>query len=144
MKPLTSRKVLAYLIGLFAAGAMAGAAAGYSFRRGSPPKPPQPGQMTERLCDRFTRDLKLTPEQRHQIEPIVRESVEEISRLQHECGHKIRDAIRASHQKMAAFLKPDQIAELEKIERRHAERFNRGHPPEGGERPGGEIGRAHV
>ena len=69
--------------------------------------------------------LKLTDDQFKQIEPILKETAEEVSSANRDCGRKVRDIFMMSRKKMALYLTPTQIAALEALQKRDDEFFKR-------------------
>jgi hypothetical protein len=126
MNALTRKSAVIYLVGVFVVGSIAGTAAGYRLGRRQPMRPPPtPEKMSSSLCDRFTRDLNLRPDQVEKIKPIIRETTDEIERFRKGSVQQIGDIIRKSHERMAVYLDADQRTRLEEMDREHERRKSR-------------------
>jgi Spy/CpxP family protein refolding chaperone len=111
MSPLSQKTAIFYLAGVFILGAIAGGAIGYSQSRPRPrsfPTAPKPDDYVQNKCDRLTKQLNLTSEQRTKIEPIVRDRMNRMRQLQEESWQRIQEAIRETDQKIQDQLSPEQ------------------------------------
>lgn len=102
---------------------------GPPFGRRPPPPPPSPAAM----ADRLTRELTLTPEQRTQLEVVLRQGSERLERFHKETGDayaKLRKELDADIERL---LTPEQQAKFRA--RRPGPRDGR--PPRGGGPPPG-------
>jgi Spy/CpxP family protein refolding chaperone len=128
-------KLMVGLIAIFAAGLVVGGSVGFTVGKSKVPAPTQqvqrsdrlgPGNrdrdkerlsFTDRMCSRLKTDLNLTDEQLAQIKPIVEQTSAQVKALNEENFGRVRDIFRASHEKMKAFLTPEQIQKLEEKNR---------------------------
>jgi Spy/CpxP family protein refolding chaperone len=78
--------------------------------------------FTERICSKLKKDLDLTAEQVEQIKPIAEETSVQVKKLNAENYERVRDIVRASHQKMKPFLTPEQIQKLDDKDRERDEK----------------------
>jgi Spy/CpxP family protein refolding chaperone len=88
-----------------------------------------PDRFERFLLQRLTRELDLRPEQRQQVESILRETGQEFARLREEIRPRIRDIRVRSREKIQAILSPEQQTKYEALEEewdRRAERWRRG------------------
>ena len=101
-------------------------------RRFGPPL--EHGSFLDHLDER----LGLTPEQREQLEEIVRESHREAGALRTELRPRARAQMERTRERINAILTPEQREEFEKLHQRHrrrSERFFLDPPPPGAHGP---------
>ncbi len=111
MNSLNQKTAVFYLAGVFILGFIAGGAVGYSQSRPRPrsfPTAPKPDDYVQNKCDRLTKQLNLTSEQRSNIEPIVRDRMNRMRQLQEESWQRIQEAIRETDQKIQDHLSAEQ------------------------------------
>ena len=130
----TRRTVLLYLTATFIVGAVAGSAIGYSYGRRPVFRPFDREEMRQKLCDSFTHELDLTPGQRSQLDPILRQGMGEFEAAQQEHGRRIGELIKQGDARITAILTPEQQAKFKVLQqekaRKHRERDGRpGGPP---------------
>lgn len=160
-------KVIAAFFGVFVAGAVFGGALAYRWAQPGPippspilavaptgesplaptvapsprfPPPLPPAQVQPALMRQFTQRLKLTPDQREKIAPVVTRTTEELARLRRDNLHETLRLTDAMYSEVAAALDPGQLAELEKMKRKMQERAAEERKKRGGE-PGADPGR---
>ncbi len=160
-------KVVAAFFGVFVAGAVFGGALAYRWAQpvaltpapvaavvpageGQPvpapaaspraPNPLPPAQVQPALMRQFSQRLKLTPDQREKIAPVVTRTTDELARLRRENLHETSRLTEAMYAEVAAALNPGQVVELEKMKRKMQERVAEERKKRGGE-PMGEPGR---
>ena len=130
--------LLAFLLGT-AAGAL-----GFGlFRAGMGWRHPSrdPARFQPLVLKRLTQELDLRPEQRQQVEAILRETGQEFSRLQKDIAPRIRGIRVHSREKIRAVLTPEQQTKFEALEKeweRRAER-RRGEASPPGQKKGGGL-----
>lgn len=115
--------VLAFVLGA-ATGALGLAL--YQARTGWWHGPREPERFQQQVLRRLTRELDLRPEQRQQVEGVLRETGQEFARLQEEVGPRLRDIRGRSREKIRAILNPEQQAKFQTLEKeweRRAERW---------------------
>jgi Spy/CpxP family protein refolding chaperone len=126
--------LLAFLLGT-AAGALGFGL--FQARMGWWRSPRDPAPFQQLLLKRLTRELDLRPEQRQQVETVLRETGQEFARLREEVDPRVREIRVRSREKIRAILTPEQQAKFEALEKewlRRAERWHR----EGGRSKEGE------
>ncbi len=132
----TKKSIAVYFGLVFAAGLLAGAAAGFSLgmRRAFAP-PPRPQDMAIHMCDQLSSRLRLTPEQLKQITPIVGESAEKIESVHATTGERIAKIIADSNNRLTQFLTPEQKILMEEMNREREQFFHKSfRPPPPGDR----------
>jgi hypothetical protein len=122
---LGKKTVALYLAAVFAAGLLAGAAAGFCFGKRQISKPLRPHDMETHLCDKLKSKLQLTPEQEKQIRPFVCEAAEEIESIFSETGERMTDVFRKLNERQAQFLTLEQKVLLEEMEQERRKLFQR-------------------
>ncbi len=129
MKPFSRSAVAIYFAITFLLGGVAGWAVGFQSGKSQVFRPPPPsGPMSQRILQRLTSQLSLTEEQQQQIEPLIQEGAAEMEKLHHESMQKVREAIKAGHQKLLPLLTESQRKKLEELD---AEREKNGWGREG-------------
>ncbi len=114
--------LLAFLLGV-AAGALGFGL--FQVRMGWRP-PRDPARFQQFLLKRLTRELDLRPDQRQQVEAILREAGQEFARLREEIGPRVREIRARSRDRIRALLDPEQQARFETLAQeweRRAERW---------------------
>ena len=128
MTPPTRRTVLLYLSATFILGAVAGGAVGYGFGRRPIFRPFDREAMRARMCDDITRSVGLTPEQQKQLDPLVRQGMDEFEAVHREEMGRIREVMKKGHNRIAAILTPEQQVKFDAFEReRESRRQSRPH-----------------
>jgi hypothetical protein len=126
--PSRTRAAL-YLIAVFVAGALAGAAGGYAFgRRPVFRPPPSPDHMAKMIVERFTRELDLTPEQQEKLVPIAHGAATAMESLHRDTHEKVIAQFKRTHAEVETFLTPEQVGKLREFEQREARKFSAGKP----------------
>ncbi len=114
---MTSRvKGALLLIVAFLLGAVAGALGFgiYQVRAGYW-RPPRGERLQQLVMRRLSHELKLTPDQRQQVEAVVRETGQEFTRLREEVGPRFREIRTRSRDRIRALLNPDQQARFDAL-----------------------------
>lgn len=120
-------KIALYLSLIFIAGAIAGGAVGYKAAETDRSRPARnerdrnPEDFGQRIFNRMTERLVLTPEQVEKVKPVFWEGFKQVRAIQDRSVQEVRDAIRANHAEIAKLLTPEQKIELEKMDREHEE-----------------------
>jgi Spy/CpxP family protein refolding chaperone len=121
----------------FLLGAAAGAL-GFGFYEARPGwwgPPRDRARIQQVILRRLIRELNLRPEQRQQVETILRETGQEFARVREEIGPRIREIRARSRDRIRALLDPDQQGRFENLMtqwERRADRW-RGREREAGE-----------
>jgi Spy/CpxP family protein refolding chaperone len=76
-------------------------------------------RMGDRMREHLRRELKLTPEQLQQVDPIVQTMAKQLQEIRAESGRRVSETIEQSHEQIAAHLTSDQQAELKRLQQRH-------------------------
>ncbi|MBM3880112.1 MAG: hypothetical protein FJ387_10405 [Verrucomicrobia bacterium] len=120
MNGVTKSKAALYLAAVFAAGLVAGAAAGYAYGKRTVFRPPPPRQeMAARMIGYLTTELRLTEEQVSQVKPLVAEASADLQAIQQATVDRVAEVIQRRNQRLAALLDVDQCARLREMEKRH-------------------------
>lgn len=77
------------------------------------------GRMAERMRERLTKDLSLTPDQLRQMKPVLDEATKRLQEIRSDSGRRVSETLMEAHQQLGAYLTPEQQGELRKIEQRH-------------------------
>ena len=104
--------VLAFLLGAAAGATGFGL---YLARTGWWGGPPRQGRFQEFMLGRLTRELDLKPEQRQQVETILRETGEEFGRLRQEIRPRFREILARSQERIRGVLDAGQQAKFETL-----------------------------
>ena len=102
----------------------------YDSRPGVTPR--MEGQLRE-LSKRMEKHLDLTPQQREEIETIVRDSQKRMRGMWEEIAPRTRDEFRQTHQRIREVLKPEQRRKFEELFKEReslGKRGNKHAPPE--------------
>lgn len=121
---LTKPRTILFLAGIFLAGAVSGvfvAPLVHGRDRGRLP----PRAFHERNMERLERTLELTPEQRTQVDLLLRETGDRLAKMRRESLREGFEQIRAMNVKIAALLTPEQRTKFEAFQREQLERINR-------------------
>ncbi len=121
MNALTKSKVIAYLALIFIAGGATGAVITFKSTRQSTVQPPSMEKTCNRLQDRLTSTLGLTPDQVAKLQPVFDETAESLRAVHSNALCDTDRILRSAHEKIAKELRPDQRAKLETFESRRAE-----------------------
>jgi Spy/CpxP family protein refolding chaperone len=114
--------LFAFLLGT-AAGALGFGL--YQGRAGWWRQPRDSERARQFMLRRLTRELDLRPDQRQQVEGVLRETGQEFARLQEEIGPRVRDIRGRSRERIRAILSPEQQVKLEALEREWEHRAER-------------------
>ena len=125
MNRISKRKIVLYLLAIFAAGALAGALGGYSVAQQERGSEVRPDELTGRIKRQMQSKLKLTPEQMKQIEPSVQDVCAELRAIGHNSALETGRAFERFNQRIAGFLSADQEAELDKFQLERKESVKR-------------------
>jgi Spy/CpxP family protein refolding chaperone len=124
---MSRKKIAAYLVLIFLAGAIAGGALvrsiPESFGIGGRPRHPRPSpeEFANHIWNQMKVRLQLTEDQIPKIEPIFRAGFAEVHSIQQRTVQEVEAIIRTNHQQIASYLTETQRSELESM---HAERQN--------------------
>ena len=144
-------KVIFAFVGVFIAGAIFGGlftlrAAGRVFSKLPPPavagpapkaKAPAAPPIGVAMMRQLTQKLKLTPEQKEKIRPIVARAGADLQRLRRENLQDTTRVMERMHEDIAASLTPEQRSELEQMRKSMQERVS-AQNAKSGDAPAGE------
>src|SRR4051812_12323844 len=80
---------------------------------------PHHGIVADRMRERLTRELSLTPDQVAKISPIIDKAGAELEDIRRYSGRRVHETFQESHKEISAFLTDDQRQKLQRIEDRH-------------------------
>ena len=118
------------LIAIFVAGVATGLLVPWRVLSARHDRPQGPRPKMVRILERIDHALELTPEQRPEVEAIVRASSETLDRLRRESFKAGAAEIETMNAKIQALLTPEQrekFAELQREQRERVRRFEREH-----------------
>lgn len=121
MNALTKSKVIAYLALIFIAGGATGAVITFKSTRQSNAQPASMEKTCNRLQDRLTSRLGLTPDQIAKLQPVFDETAEALRAVHSNALCDTDRILRSAHEKIAKELRPDQRAKLEMFDSRRTE-----------------------
>ena len=105
------------LMGIFAAGAATGGFATFRYVKEKALNRPVPEEWTPRALKSLDERLNLTPEQREQIRPLVRNHMEQVNRLRNSSMAETRLIIEEMHREVSSRLTPEQRAKYAQMNR---------------------------
>lgn len=139
-------QVILVLIGIFAAGGVAGGFVTLRVCKDKLVNRPVPEEWAPKHLKRLNDRLALTPEQQEQIRPIVRRSMEQLNRIRNTSVEETKTVVEGMQREISAKLTPEQRTKFERMNRElremreareKAEKAKRMHlgRPEDGTRP---------
>jgi len=139
-------QVILVLIGIFAAGGVAGGFVTLRVCKDKLVNRPVPEEWAPKHLKRLNDRLALTPEQQEQIRPIVRRSMEQLNRIRNTSVEETKTVVEGMQREISAKLTPEQRTKFERMNhelremreaREKAEKAKRMHlgRPEDGARP---------
>lgn len=130
MNPPNKRRAALYLLAVFVAGLLAGAAGGFAYgRRPVFRPPPSAERMAEFMVHRFSAELGLSPEQRERFRPIAKEAAAAMQTLHRKTHEEMIVLFKETHQRIETMLTSEQVAKLREFEAREARKFGGHRPP---------------
>jgi Spy/CpxP family protein refolding chaperone len=147
-------QIILVLIGIFAAGGVAGGFVSLRICRDKLTNRPVPEEWAPKHLKRLHDRLALTPEQDEQIRPIVRRNMEQLNRIRNSSMEESKTVVEGMQREISEKLTPEQRTKFEQMNRElremreareKAEKAKRakpdrpedgGHPPK--DRPPGE------
>ena len=119
----TRRTIILYLAGTFVLGAVAGGALGYQWGRQPVFRSFDRDEMRARFCDRLVNDLGLSSAQRDQLDPILRQNMEEFEVVHREHYSQIGTIMKRHRERISSILSPEQKAKYEALEKEREQRM---------------------
>lgn len=134
MTELMRWRMFGYMLALFTAGAISGAAVMSHMRSAQSLKVGRSAEIAGIIRQKLVTSLDLTPEQRRKFDPIINQASEEMEASHLECLKQVTAASTRMHAQMLPDLTPEQREKLSKLEaeRREIMRQKYNYPPEGG------------
>ena len=117
MTALSKRKLAAYVLGIFLAGAGSGALIGWQVCRHTPVAPLSPTEIGARLRTRFQSQLALTPDQVQKIDPMIGQAMRRVQAIRQETANSVFANVSNLHEQMLTVLTPEQRPKFEELER---------------------------
>ncbi|PYK96260.1 MAG: hypothetical protein DME19_20285 [Verrucomicrobia bacterium] len=140
MNHLTKNKIIVYLATIFLVGGITGGVLGWTRAQERWSHPPDGKTICDHVLLRLQSELKLTPEQVRQIDPILEKRAKQMDAIHSRTIKEIEALIRNSNEEIASVLTPEQQQKLKQMEREREEFFrkrSRHGPPRGAPGPGG-------
>ena len=114
----------------FGLGLLVGIAIGVHLWRCNPFHHPRGGNPTSRIVERFSRDLKLTPDQKTRLAAILEKTHDKMTALQAKSGADFQAIQKETATAIEKILTKDQLPVFIKMEKKHIARMQkRGHGP---------------
>lgn len=110
-------QVIVVLIGIFAAGGVTGGFVTFRYCKEKALGRPVPEEWTPKTLSRLDDRLDLTPDQREQIRPIVRNHMEQVNRLRNSSMAETRLIIEDMQREISSRLTPEQRTKYEQMNR---------------------------
>ena len=117
MTSLSKRKLAAYVVAIFLAGAGSGALVAWQVSRRVPVPPLTPAEIGARLRARFQARLDLTPEQRQKVDPMIDQAMSRLEAIRQETASHVFANVSKLHEQMLTVLTPEQKTKFEELER---------------------------
>jgi Spy/CpxP family protein refolding chaperone len=140
-------QIILVLIGIFAAGGVAGGFVSLRICRDKLTNRPVPEEWAPKHLKRLHDRLALTPEQDEQIRPIVRRNMEQLNRIRNSSMEETKTVVEGMQREISEKLTPEQRTKFEQMNRElremrearekaeKAKRANPGRPEDGGHPP---------
>ena len=120
-------KLIAGFVLVFIAGGVTGVFLSATVARHCLMGPAHHGLVAERMRERLTAQLKLTPDQVAKISPIIDKAGTQLEQIRGETGRRVHQTFADAHREMSAYLTDEQRAKLEQIRQRHQHWMHRLH-----------------
>lgn len=76
-------------------------------------------RMADRMREHLQHQLKLTPAQLQEMNPILDDMAKQLQEIRADSGRRVSEAMARAHQQLALHLTPEQQTELQRMEQRH-------------------------
>ncbi len=110
-------QVILVLIGIFAAGGVAGGFMSLRICKGKLANRPVPEEWAPKHLKRLNERLLLTPEQEEQIRPIVRRNMEQLNRIRNNSMDETKTVVEGMQREISEKLTPEQRSKFEQMNR---------------------------
>ena len=129
MNASLKRKLIAgFILAFLAGGAVGGLIAFHQTRNWHAEFGRHPHSFTERMRNRITSQLDLTPEQVAKVNPILNHATEELQTIRADTGAKVRQVATETNQALAPLLTDAQRTKLKELQEQSREKV-RPHGP---------------
>jgi uncharacterized membrane protein len=110
-------QVILVLIGIFAAGGVAGGFVTLRFCKDKIVNRPVPEEWAPKHLKRLNDRLALTPEQQEQVRPIVKRNMEHLNRIRNSSMEETKTVVEGMQREIAALLTSEQRTKFEQMNR---------------------------
>jgi Spy/CpxP family protein refolding chaperone len=117
MTSLGKRKLAAYVVAIFLAGAGSGALVVWQVDQRQPGTPLPPAEIGARLRARFQSRLDLTPDQAQKIAPMIDQAMRRVEAIRQETASRVFANVSDLHAQVLTVLTPEQKSRFEELER---------------------------
>ncbi|HEY2712661.1 MAG TPA: hypothetical protein VGI60_09115 [Chthoniobacterales bacterium] len=140
---LKGKLIAGFILAFLAGGAVGGFITFHQTRSWHAEFGRYPHNFTERMRNRITSQLDLTPEQVAKVGPILNHATEELQKIRADTGAKVRQVATETNQALAPLLTDAQQTKLKELQEqsREKDRLHRRHGPPPAEN--GESGSAN-
>ena len=121
MTSLGKRKLAAYVLAIFLAGAGSGALVAWQVCQRQAVTPLPTAEIGERLRARFQSRLGLTPDQVQKITPMIDQAMRRVEAIRQETASQVFANVSNLHEQVLLVLTPEQQAKFEQLERERRE-----------------------
>jgi Spy/CpxP family protein refolding chaperone len=124
------RKLAAYVVAIFLAGAGSGALIAWQMCQRRAVTPIPAAEIGAHLRARFQSRLDLTPEQVNKINPLIDQAMHQVEVIRKETAHHVFANVSNLHEQVLLVLTPEQKAKFEQLERERHEYLRQKFGPE--------------
>jgi len=117
MTSLGKRKLAAYVLAIFLAGAGSGSLVTWKLCRRIPVSPVPPAEIGARLRERFQSRLDLAPDQMQKIDPMIEQAMRRVETIRQATARDVFANVSNLHAQVLTVLTPEQQAKFEELER---------------------------
>ncbi len=122
MNKLSKTQFVLYLVAIFVAGGVTGAAIALKTSKQMMAEAPAPSRIDARyLKQRYESKLNLTPEQSQVVEPILEKMSDDLKSIRQDTSKRISGMMKTSYDQMGKCLSSEQRAKLEEMRKDHRE-----------------------
>lgn len=125
MTSLGKRKLAAYVVAIFLAGAGSGGLVAWKICRRVAVTPLPPAELGARLRARFQSRLDLTPDQMQKMDPMIKQAMRRVEAIRQETARAVFANVSNLHVQVSSVLTPEQQMKFEKLEGERLEYLRR-------------------